>query len=211
MRKIDYNRNMNRKTKIALFCISSLILNSLFTFFFFDFLNIPLFMDTIFTVAIVFYLGLIPGLIVGILFNFLDPLINFILHGVFSPTNMCFSICGAAIVLVTWAFARKKEEFQISIPVTILYLLLISLLSSFVTIIFGGTIDFIRFSYYEIPDSMAPIKQFTESFVSQKFSLFASCILAQIPISITDRLITTFAGFAVYKLYEKWFGPGKEL
>ena len=202
---------MNRKTKIGLFCLVSLLLNALFSFVFFDILNIPLFMDTIFTVAIVFYLGLIPGLIVGILYNFLDPLLNFLLRGIFSPTNMCFSICGAAIVLVTWAFARKKEEFQISRPITVLYLILISLLSSFVTIIIGGIIDFVRFSYYEIPDSMAPIKQFTDSFVSQKFSLFASCILAQIPISITDRLIATFAGYGVFKLYEKWFGPSKEL
>ena len=211
MQKIDYNGYMNRKTKIALFCICSLILNSVFTFFFFDFLNIPLFMDTIFTVAIVFYFGLVPGLIVGITFNFIDPVINYVLNGVFSPTNMCFSLCGASIVLVTWAFARRKEEFQLSVPITILYLLLISLISSFVTIFIGGTIDFVRFSYYDIPDSMAPIKQFTDSFVSQRFSLFASCILAQIPISITDRLITTFAGYGVYKLYIKWFGPAGEL
>ena len=124
---------------------------------------------------------------------------------------MCFSVCGAAIVLVTWAFARKKEEFQISVPVTILYLLLISLISSFVTIFLGGTIDYFRFTYLDIPDAMAPIKQFTDSFVSQKFSLFASCILAQIPISLTDRLITTFAGYGVFKLIEKYFGPSKEL
>ena len=91
---------MNRKTKIALFCICSLILNSVFTFFFFDFLNIPLFMDTIFTVAIVFYFGLVPGLIVGITFNFIDPVINYVLNGVFSPTNMCVN-CSCYLGLCT--------------------------------------------------------------------------------------------------------------
>lgn len=201
---------MNHKLKIALFCFISISLNMLTSILVFDVLKIPLFLDTIFTVAIVFYLGLVPGLIVGILFNFIDPLFNFIVRGIYSPTNVFFALCGAAIVLVTWSFARRKEEFQISVPITILYLLLIALLSSFVTIFIGGTIDYIRFSYYDIPDSMAPIKQFTDSFVSQKFNLFASCILGQIPISITDRLIATFAGYGVYKLYVRFLGPSEE-
>ena len=200
---------MKRKWKIALFCIASIVLNLLTTYLVFDVCHIPLFFDTIFTVAIVFYLGLIPGLIVGILFNVTDTLFNFFVRGVYSPTNICFALCGAAIVLVTWAFARKKEEFQISVPITILYLLLIALLSSCASIFIGGFIDFVRYSYFDIPDSMAPIKYFTESFMSQKFGLFASCILGQIPISMTDRLLTTFAGFGVYKIYEKVFGPSE--
>ena len=202
---------MKRRCKIGLFCFVSIFLNLGVSLLFFDVLHIPLFLDTIFTVAIVFYLGLVPGLIVGLLFNIIDTLFNYLARGIVSPTNICFSLCGAAIALVTWAFARKKDEFQISIPVTILYLLLIALLSSSASIFIGGIIDFVRFSYFDIPDSMAPIKQFTESFVAQRFSLFASCILAQIPISITDRLITTFAGYGVYKLYEKFLGAPERL
>ena len=202
---------MNRRCKITLFCIASIFLNLGVSLLFYDALHIPLFLDTIFTVAIVFYLGLIPGLAVGILFNIVDTLFNLFVRGISSPTNMLFSICGAAIVLVTWGFARKKEEFQLSVPITVLYLLLISLLSSSASILIGGTIDFIRFTYLEIPDSMAPIKQFTDSFISQKFSLFASCILGQIPISMTDRLISTFAGYGVYKLVVKYIGSPEEL
>ena len=200
---------MKHKWKIAIFCIASIILNLLTSILIFDVCHVPLFLDTIFTVAIVFYFGLVPGLIVGFFYNIFDVSFNYIVRGVFSPTNMCFALCGIGIVLVTWVFARKKKEFQISIPITILYLVLISLLSSFVSVFIGGTIDFIRFSYFDIPDSMAPIKQFTESFVSQKFGLFTSCILAQIPISITDRLLSTFAGYGLFKLYEKIFGPSE--
>ena len=202
---------MKRTSKIILFCIASIFLNLGTTLLLYDVLGVPLFFDTIFTVAIVFYLGLVPGLAVGVLFNFVDTAFNMLVRGIFSPTNMFFSICGAAIVLVTWAFARKKEEFQISLPITILYLVLISLLSSSASILIGGVIDFIRFSYFDIPDSMAPIKQFTDGFLSQKFNLFASCILGQIPISMTDRLISTFAGYGVYKLFVKLFGPSEEL
>ena len=202
---------MKRTPKIALFCIASLFLNLAVSLLIYDVMHIPLFLDTIFTVAIVFYLGLIPGLIVGFLYNFIDPLFNYLVRGISSPTNIFFSLCGIAIVLVTWAFVRRKEEFQISKTVTILYLLLISLLSSCASVFIGGIIDFIRFSYYDIPDSMAPIKQFTDGFLSQKFNLFASCILGQIPVSLTDRLISTFAGYGVYKLFEKFFGKAEEL
>ena len=201
---------MKRKVKIGIFCFISIFLNLGLSLLAYDVCQFPLFLDTVFTVAIVFYLGLIPGLIVGILYNFIDVLFNLLVRGINSPTNIFFSLCGAAIVIVTWLFARKKEEFQISLPITILYLLLISLISSFFTIFIGGTFDFIRFSYYEIPDSMAPIKQFTESFVAQRFGLFASCILGQIPISITDRIISTFAGYGIYKLYIKILGSPEE-
>ena len=61
---------MKRTPKIALFCISAILLNVAATFLFYDVLHIPLFLDTIFTVAIVFYFGLVPGLVVGIIFNF---------------------------------------------------------------------------------------------------------------------------------------------
>ena len=201
---------MKRNVKIGIFCLVSIILNLALSLLTYDILKFPLFLDTVFTVAMVFYLGLVPGLIVGILYNFIDVLFNLLVRGINSPTNIFFSICGAAIVIVTWLFARKKTEFQISTSITILYLLLISLISSFVTIIIGGTFDFIRFSFYDIPDSMAPIKQFTDSFVSQKFSLFAACILGQIPISITDRIISTFAGYGVYKLYIKILGSPED-
>ena len=59
---------MKRGWKISLFCIASIFFNLITTFLVFDTFNIPLFFDTVFTVAIIFYLGLVPGLAVGILF-----------------------------------------------------------------------------------------------------------------------------------------------
>lgn len=201
---------MKRNSKIALFCIAAIFLNLFTSVFFFDFLHVPLFMDTIFTVATVFYLGLVPGLIVGILFNIVDTFFNIVFRGIVSPTNVFFSLCGAAIVLVTWLFSRKEEEFKISVPITILYLLLITMLSSLVAIIIGGVIDYIRFSNLQIPERSAPVKKFIDAFLSQNFSLFASCIIAQIPVSFTDRLISTFFGYGFCQLFKRQFGDSKE-
>lgn len=192
--------------RTILLCILADVLNLLSAYLFCEKLHIPLFWDTIFTVAITFYFGLVPGLFTAVSYNILSVCVNFVRGFGFQPIVMLFGICGALIALVTWFFARQKDEFRISASISALYLVLIALCSSFLVILTSGIIDFIRYEYFNGVDMVAPIREFTESFVKQKFSLFASCILAQIPISFTDRLITTFAGFGVYKLMTKFLG-----
>lgn len=193
--------------KKSLICISAVILNFLTASLFFNILKLPFFFDTIWTVAVVFWLGLVPGLCVAVGYNILNYLVWALKSGT-GNFAFLYSICGILIVLSTWMFSRKKEEFRFSPVVTILYLILIALVSSFCTIIAGGLIDYFQYTNYDMIEQMNPIKKFTDSFVRQKFSLLASCILAQIPISFTDRLITTFAGFGIYRLIQK-FNKGK--
>lgn len=189
--------------KKTLICLAAIILNFLAASLFFNVLKLPFFFDTIWTVAVVFWLGLVPGLCVAVGYNILNYLVWALKSGT-GNFAFLYSICGILIVLSTWMFSRKKEEFRFSPVVTILYLILISLVSSFCTIIAGGLIDYFQYTNYDMIEQMNPIKKFTDSFVRQKFSLLASCILAQIPISFTDRLITTFAGFGIYRLIQKF-------
>ena len=196
---------MHSIPKTILICIVAEILNLLAVFLFCNTLRIPLFFDTIFTVAVVFYLGLVPALCVSLGYNLINSLI-WVLRGEGDPFIFLYAICGLLIVFSTWGIARRKEELRISPAVTILYLVLIVLLSSFCTIISGGIIDFFHLKYRNVPDLMNPIKKFTESFVHQRFSLLASCILGQIPISFLDRLLSTFTGFGIYRLTERFLG-----
>lgn len=160
-------------------------------------------MDTIFTVAVVFLCGLVPALCVSVAYNILNPFFIWLVVGLdFVPAQMIYTICGIGIVVITWAIGRRKENFKISVAITALYLLLISLSTSFYTVFVGGTIDFFN---WKNSDLSAFLKPFVRAFVNQKFNLFVSCILAQIPISITDRIINTFAGFGVYKICDKIF------
>ena len=200
----DILYNMPKLLRTIVICILAEIGNFLAARFFYHTLNIPLFFDTIFTVAVVFYLGLVPALCVSLGYNTINSLIWMHKEGFFDPFLLSYAICGVLIVLSTWLIARHKEEFKISTMITILYLFLIALISSFCTIISGGIIDFFHYKYYEIPDMMNPIKRFTESFVHQRFSLLVSCILGQIPISFLDRLLATFAGYGIYKLCDKF-------
>ena len=59
------------------------------------------FFDTIFTVAVVFYCGLVPALCVSIGYNLINSLIWIYSGGVSDPFIFFYSICGILIVLST--------------------------------------------------------------------------------------------------------------
>ncbi|MGN0730565.1 MAG: hypothetical protein ACI4MA_01505 [Treponema sp.] len=174
---------MPKVLRTVCICIIAEILNFITCYVFYHALHISLFFDTILTVAVVFYCGLVPGLCVSIGYNIINSLIWILQKGVLDPFIFFYIICGILIVFSTW---------------------LIALLSSFCTVISSGIIDYFHYIYYDVPDMMNPIHTFTESFVSQRFSLPASCILAQIPISFSDRFIATFAGYGIYRLCERF-------
>ena len=198
---------MDKALKTTLTCIVALALNLLVVAIFHSGnSSFPLFLDTIFTVAVVFYCGLVPALCVSVAYNLINGFLWNFREQISDPVVYLYAVCGILIVIVTWLVARHKEEFHISPVVTILYLLIIAMFSSLCTIITGGIMDYFHFKYFNIPDVMSPIKKFTDSFVRQNFSLFTSCILAQIPVSFADRLITTFAGYGVYRIAERFLG-----
>ena len=179
------------------------MLNFLTMHVFYQTLKIPLFFDTIFTVAVVFYAGLVPALVVSVSYNLVNSLLWFVEQGAFDTVFPLYTICGVLIVLSTHLIARHKDTFELGLFVTVLNLVMIAMLSAACTVISGGIIDFFHLKYYNVPDMMNPIKHFTDSFVRENFHLLAACILAQIPVSFTDRLLTTFAGYGVYRLAER--------
>ena len=70
------NTNSKRVFKLIVLCTLADVLNIVSAFIFYDVLHIPLFMDTIFTVAITFYYGLAPGLVVAVLYNVLAAIVR---------------------------------------------------------------------------------------------------------------------------------------
>ncbi len=92
--------------------ILAAVLGNIATSYFSAVLKLPAFFDTIFTTAITFYAGLVPGIIVAALTN---PLIT-VLRCAFYGTEIfyfdfLYSVCGIFIVLTTWAISRNKKEF----------------------------------------------------------------------------------------------------
>ncbi len=180
--------------------IAAIILNSVFSFAN-AILHIPLFLDTIFTVAITFYCGLIPGIIVAIIFNPLMTLVWCIINNTdFYIYDCLYAICGILIVVVTWALSRNKNEFYFNRTVTILYLLIISFTSSFASCVSATILDtFIR-PFFERTLGLSMIDNLSVSFQKLNFSVFLSYFLPRIPITVLDRIICTFSGFGIYRL-----------
>ncbi|MCR5764067.1 MAG: hypothetical protein K6G00_11870 [Treponema sp.] len=196
---------MNEKTlaigRIVFACILAEIVNFAFVICFSDALQVPLFLDTVGTVAITFYAGLVPGLAVAFAFNVIRTVSFAIAHeNAVYPWEMLYFLCGIAIVFCTWIFSRKKDEFRMSIKVTVLYLILISLVSTFASSFVGGAVESLDLIVFEGMAYKSPVESYVKAFLGENISTFISCFIARMPVTMLDRLVCTFAGFLVYVL-----------
>ena len=187
--------------------IFAAVLGNIATSFLSATLELPAFFDTIFTVAITFYAGLVPGIIAA---AFSNPLMT-VLRCAFYGTEIfyfdfLYSVCGIFIVLATWTISRNKKEFFFSRAVTVLYLLVIAFASSLLSCFSASFLDtFIR-PLFNKSSGFSAIDNFYIAFQKLKFNVFLSYLLPRIPLTVLDRLICTFAGFGIYRFAEQKFG-----
>ena len=195
---------------VCLLCLLAQAGNLLFSLFFQDVLRLPLFLDTVFTVAVTFYAGLLPGLVLAASYNFIRLFLNALLTGqaVFLTEGL-YSLCGMAIVLITWLFSRRKEDFRLSWQITVLYLLLIALLTALASSVIGGLVETFNRINFSGKSYYAPVESFVRTFLGEDMGLFVSCTLARIPVSMLDRLCASFAGYGIY-LQLRWWGRAHE-
>lgn len=163
--------------------------------------HLIVFLDTIFVVSLTIYAGLVPGLIVSAVHN---PIITLLFCTLtktqVSYYDFMYSICGMLIVTVTWAFSHNKKEFLFSRTVTVLYLFVIALCSSFVSCISASLLDTFVRPFFNQTLQLSVVDDFYSVFQHFNFGIFFSYLLPRIPITVLDRLICTFAGYGVYKL-----------
>lgn len=188
-----------------LLCILAEFFNLLTAWILGDILHIPLFMDTIGTVFIVFYAGLVPGLLVGGLYNILRLFLMVATGHSFYPWEMMYSFCGLVIAFFTWLFSWQNRNMYISRTLTILYLILISLITAFASSLVGGAIETSHRIYFDNQLYVNPVKNFVMAFLGENLGLFVARTFARIPVSVLDRLISTFVGFSLYQLAKKRF------
>ena len=186
--------------KVFVLCLLALLGNVGTSFFAARFLP-SIFLDTVFTVAITFYAGLVPGLIVAAAFN---PIMTFLycnMHGAaFSVYDCLYAICGILIVLATWFFSRDKKEFFFSRAVTILYLLTIALSSAFLSFFAASALDTFVRPLFNNTSGFSTFDNFSAVLRQMKIGTFLSYLIPRIPMTVLDRIICTFAGFGIYRL-----------
>ena len=97
----------NKFAFTGLLCLLALLLN-IASAMLASALKLPAFLDTIFTVAITFYAGLISGIIVATLFNPVMTLLRCAMTGseIFLY-DFLYGICGILIVIASWLFGGR--------------------------------------------------------------------------------------------------------
>lgn len=189
--------------KISLLCLVALAGN-IATSFLAAVLHLPCFLDTIFSVAITFYAGLVPGLVVAVLFNPLMTVLRCAFTGAaFSFYDCLYALCGMLIVLTTWIIARNKKEFFFSKTITALYLLIIAFTSAFVSCFSASALDTFILPLFQTSTGFSSFDTFSQVLRQLKIGTFLSYLLPRIPLTVLDRLICTFAGFGIYRLVVK--------
>ena len=173
------------------------ILNFALSYLISTVLKIPLFMDTVFTIALTFYLGPIPALFSSFLYSIPSSLI------VNAPIYILFNLCTVAIVFITYAIMKYNEKNNNSKLLTFLYLILAALIAGFVSSIIGGCVHTVALLLY--PDVVGEIttEKFVLSLFSKNGSLFLSAILGRVPSTCLDRVISNILGWSLYKLILK--------
>lgn len=148
--------------------------------------QLPLYMDTIFTVTAAFF-SLTAGLVCAAIFHIVSV---FVYN--FSPYSLFWSICSFSIVFIIRFYVSRKEKIGLIDIVFLIFL--ISLIISFE----GATI-------FTVMNILANYKEtsqvrFMYSLLkSANLPVFISALLPRIPANIVDKAIAMIFGWLCYK------------
>jgi hypothetical protein len=153
---------------------------------------LPIYGDTIFTVAAAFSGGLVPGILTGALTNLVVyPLISSVQV---SLEAYLFAICSIAAALVTWFFAqfipRSRHTFEDHLAVCVA-LIALSIALVAVESVTGGLVATLFANPISGPEALL---QF--GFYQSGFPRLATEILSRVPVNLIDRPISVFGGYA---------------
>ena len=194
--------NRNRIINNLLVCILCLILNVLLALIARVYKS-PFFFDTIFTVSATFIGGLVPGLVVAVLFN---PLLTLVLSTFYGMEiaffDFLYAFCGMAIVFITWIFSRNRIKQHSSYLIVFTYLLLIAFLTTLASSFVASILDAVVRPLFLNNLGLSPIDNFSKTFETLQLGSFFNYFLPRLPITFVDRLICTFAGYAAYRVLE---------
>ena len=201
--------------KITILCVVSGILNVTISYFVNGVGNIPLYLDTLFTVAMCFSAGLLPGIFTAILLPVLTTFKYTYLLGLPVETawwTYLFVLCVLFEVLLVFSFRkkiappdaafRKAPSFYAFISLAPLLLVIVAL-DCIVVSVTGGIIDYV-ITLLSSPKAFYPEDSFKLGLLRNNVPILASAILSRIPINIVDRFIVIFGGYGVSLLYRKW-------
>ena len=207
---------------LAALCLVSGLLNTLLSYFITGVCGLPLYLDTLFTAAVYFSVGLIPAFVTAILlllFNTLEYILIMNLDFETVWGAYPFILCIIFEVLLIFSFRKKLKPLDDAFrknPSLYAFinlaplLMLIAVLDCIMVSVTGGIIDYIL-TLLTAPKAFYPEDSFKIGLLRNNAPLLVSSILSRIPINIVDRFFVVFGGYGVSLLYRKILKTEKSL
>jgi len=200
--------------KTIILCAVCAVCNAALSHFVINVARLPLYQDTVFTVAMCFSAGLFAGFLTGAFSCFCISFVyKYILGNSLPGVGYIFYICVIVEVLLVCFFhgkMKKREGGFLQKPslqsfIYIAPLLLgLAALDCIAVSITGGIIDF-TLVLYQVPRGISPEDTFKLGLLQNNVPLLATAVLSRIPINIVDRFIAVFGGYGVSLLFRKRF------
>lgn len=204
------NQNLQKYLTISLVVIVAGVLDFATASLFQNVLHVPLFLDMIFAMAVLFVYGPLAALAVYVVNVVCACFKLIILYGK-NDYIYLFTLSAFTIILVTWLFVRKKENLAKGVNFTFLYILTAAVCAALACAVVSGIISYFTFTQNV---EAGPFDKIIFAFSGDQMGVLASCIIGRIPITVLDRIITTFAGFGISIAYKKYtiqmYGGGGE-
>ena len=192
--------------KLILICAAATAANYLLSTFALHFMDFPLFLDTLFTVAVTFAAGLIPGIVVAVL--------TWITAGVLNAYfNPFVPVILAEVLLVHWLkpappqtfnFGPHESALRTNMKIankinTAARLALLYLACAIVVSVLGGLICFLFYTVggREAGQFFPTIDTLRMGFLRDGAHLLTANILSRLLVNMTDRLFVIFGGYLV--------------
>jgi hypothetical protein len=199
-----------RIIKLFLVCVLAAGANYLVHNFFVNFLKIPLFLDTVFSAAVSFAFGLVPGLVTVLLTKAafvvsggsIDP---FILCGFVEVLLVCLlkpskpgelsSAKGPSTKGRTLALPEAALTSSVSIFARLMLLYIVCSVAASIT---GGIIEFIYHTVLPNPKLYFSAEDTLKiGLLESGIPPLAMNILSRIPVNFVDRFIVIFGGYFI--------------
>jgi energy-coupling factor transport system substrate-specific component len=197
-----------RLIKLSLLCILAVAGNFLINNLCVYYMKFPLFLDTVFNVAVTFAAGLIPGLITALL--------SYVALNSWEIGFYPFILCSIVEVLLVWRLMpvnrEKKNAEQSALPATKAFsyihifarLMVLYIVCSLTISVLGGVIDYLHYTVLSNSKlSFSAEDTFKISLLRSGIPALAIDILSRIPVNIVDRFIVIFGGYFVSRLIVK--------
>jgi hypothetical protein len=162
----------------------------------------PLFLDTLFTAAVTFTAGLVPGLITAVLTTLFFGVLRYHFFGTY-----LYVLCSIALVIIVWLFRgnfcfecndSSPEEYRFLRFQTMVNLLALAALLCGVISLMGGLINYFNDMILRLKDyDHSPELNFKLALMRNNIPFLLSAIFARIPVNIVDRIITVYGAYGI--------------